>query len=68
MSPRWSSLIANAALLGAIPLGLLVAYAGFRYGLYPYSAVPFVGVGVFLVIIVGLIVLLPPLRRRERAK
>ncbi len=65
MSPRLSSLIANATLLVAIPLGLLAAYAGFRAGLYPYSAVPFVGVGLVLVLLVGLIVVLPPLRRLE---
>lgn len=67
MSPRLSSLLANAALLGAVPFGLLVAYLGFRRGLYPYRAVPFVAVGVFLVIIVGLFVVLPPLRRFEGA-
>lgn len=65
MTPRLSSLIANATLLVAIPLGLLAAYAGFRSGLYPYGAVPFVGVGLVLVLLVALLVVLPPLRRRE---
>lgn len=65
MAPRPSSVIANAALIGAVPGGLFLAYAGFRFGLYPYGAVPFVGVGIFLVVIVVLLLVLPGLRRRE---
>lgn len=68
MSPRLSSLLANLALLGGIPFGLGVAYLGFLRGVFPYRAVPFVAVGVFLVIIVALFVVLPPLRRLEGAE
>lgn len=65
MAPRLSSLLANAALLGGIPAGLIVAYLGFRSGLYPYAAIPFVAVGFLLLVVLVLFVVLPPLRRRE---
>lgn len=68
MAPRPSSVLANAALLGAIPFGLLVAWLGFQRELYPYRAVPFVAVGIFLLIILGLFAVLPRLRRLERGE
>lgn len=68
MAPRLSSLIANAALFGALPLGLLGAYLGYRSGLYPYRALPFVAVGIVLVVIAVLFAVLPRLRRRELAE
>lgn len=67
MVPRLSSVLASAGLVGAVPGGLLVAFGGYSYGLFPYRAIPFVAVGFSLVVMAVLWIVLPPLRRRELA-
>lgn len=68
MALRLSSLIANATVILAVPLGIALAFAGHYAGLYPYSAVPFVAVGALLVAMVGLYAVFPTLRRLERGE
>lgn len=65
---RPSNLLAAAAFFGAVPLGLACAYLGYRFGYYPYAALPFVLVGVFVVIFGCLLVVLPRLRSAERRR
>lgn len=62
---RLSSAIAAVTFFGALPGGLAVSYLGFRSGFYPYQAVPFVAVGLFVLVMGGLLALLPRIRGRE---
>lgn len=51
-------LLAVVGFFGLVPGGILLAYAGYWYQLYPYQAIPLVFGLVFVVAIVGLFVLI----------
>jgi len=47
-------LLAMVGFFGLVPGGILVAYGGYWYELYPYQAIPLAFGGVFVVAIGGL--------------
>ena len=61
---RLSRLVATAAFVGLVPLGILAAYAGVWYGLYPASVVPIAFGVAFALALVVLFVTLPVVRER----
>lgn len=61
-----SGTLANAAVLGAVPAAIILAYLGHLAGLYPYWAVPFVIGGGLVVVFALLLILLPRIRAVER--
>lgn len=63
---RISSAIAAGAFFVSVPLGFVLAFLGFRWGLYPYATIPFVLVGVVLLVLLVLLLVLPRIRTLER--
>lgn len=63
---RLSRLIAPAVFIGLVPLAFVLAYLGYVWGYYPYAALPFVLVGIVVLVLILLLVVLSQVRTADR--
>ncbi len=63
---RISSAVAAGAFVVSVPLAFFLAFLGYLWNLYPYAAIPFVLVGIILLLLLFLLFSLPRLRAAGR--